>query len=60
MSDSEAALLDTYSAILATLETAPYQREVHLQHIEVTKKLGLPQELDGARCAYLPPSRVTS
>ena len=51
MSDSaaEAALLDAYSAILEQIETAPYQRDVHLQHIELTKKLGLPQELDGAR-----------
>lgn len=46
---AESALLDEYSGILEQISETPYQRALHLQHIDITKKLGLPQELDGAR-----------
>lgn len=42
-------LLDKYTALVPQLQATPYSRPLHLEHVEITKGLGLVEELDAAR-----------
>jgi len=45
----EEDLLEQYSALLDSVTSHPYERQLHLDHIDLTQKLGDEQGLESAR-----------
>lgn len=45
----EEDLLEQYSALLDSVTSRPFDRQLHLDHIDLTKKLGDEQGLESAR-----------
>lgn len=43
--NSEEDLLNQYSALIEQLQETPYQVELHRQHIQLTKQMGLADEM---------------
>lgn len=54
---SEEDLLNQYSALIEQLQETPYQVELHRQHIQLTKQMGLAEEMMeawGMMSQYIP------
>lgn len=51
--NSEEGMLDQYSNLLESISLNPFNLDLHLQHIFLTKELGLDQELNEARQMFI-------
>ena len=49
MSTTTDELLEQFTELIPQLQVSPYTRDLHLQHILITKTLGLVEELEQAR-----------
>lgn len=49
--EPDEAAVQEYSALLEQISAAPYQRDLHLQRIQLAKSLGLGDEVEQARQA---------
>lgn len=49
----EERMLDEYSNLIELISTNPFKLELHLNHIKLTKELGLRDELNEAREMFI-------